>query len=155
MIGKARCERLIQTPVPLSYATGPLKLLKDAFRQALIAAWQPRRHTARFVSIWTPLPQLVAFFGTNSFALQSQVDVAFRIGGGLRMADRSVCLVLGSFGFFLQVEVLIHELVSFTICLVLQVAFVTWALFGILEIGNIIEDSKGCCAWLVGTPTSF
>eukprot|EP00490_Sorites_sp_Unknown_P005240 CAMPEP_0114643378 /NCGR_PEP_ID=MMETSP0191-20121206/3349_1 /TAXON_ID=126664 /ORGANISM="Sorites sp." /LENGTH=261 /DNA_ID=CAMNT_0001855663 /DNA_START=90 /DNA_END=872 /DNA_ORIENTATION=- len=64
-----RCERLIQTPVPLSYA----------------------RHTVRFVSIWTL---------TLPFAL------------------------VGSCGWFT---------VPF-------VAFVTWALFGILEIGNIIED---------------
>lgn len=64
-----RCERLIQTPVPLSYA----------------------RHTARFVSIWTL---------TLPFAL------------------------VGSCGWLT---------VPF-------VAFVTWALFGILEIGDIIED---------------
>ncbi|CAJ1391017.1 unnamed protein product [Effrenium voratum] len=64
-----RCERLIQTPVPLSYA----------------------RHTARFVSIWTL---------TLPFALVAScrwLTVPF-------------------------------------------VAFVTWALFGILEIGNLIED---------------
>ncbi|CAE7189755.1 unnamed protein product, partial [Symbiodinium sp. CCMP2456] len=64
-----RCERLVQTPVPLSYA----------------------RHTARFVSVWTL---------TLPFALVS----SYRWLTG-------PC-----------------------------VAFVTWALFGILEIGNLIED---------------
>lgn len=64
-----RCERLVQTPVPLSYA----------------------RHTSRFVSIWT---------FTLSFAL-------------------------------------VHSLRWLTAPVVL---FVTWALFGILEIGHIIED---------------
>jgi len=64
-----RCERLVQTPVPLSYA----------------------RHTGRFVSIWT---------FTLSLAL-------------------------------------VESLGWVTIPVVF---FVTWALFGILEIGHIIED---------------
>ena len=66
------------------------------------AAWQPRRHTARFVSIWTPLPQLVAFVGANSLALHCQVDLAFRIGGKLRVVDCAICLALGYFVVFVS-----------------------------------------------------
>ncbi|CAE7831777.1 unnamed protein product [Symbiodinium sp. CCMP2592] len=76
-----RCERLVQTPVPLSYA----------------------RHTARFVSVWTL---------TLPFALVS----SYRWLTG-------PC-----------------------------VAFVTWALFGILEIGNLIE-ALGSRAWDLGGRT--
>jgi len=64
-----RCERLVQTPVPLSYA----------------------RHTARFVSVWT-------------LTLPLALVASYRWLTG-------PC-----------------------------VAFVAWALFGILEIGNLIED---------------
>lgn len=64
-----RCERLVQTPVPLSYA----------------------RHTSRFVSVWTL---------TLPFALVS------------------------SLGWLTPVVVFV----------------ITWALFGILEIGHMIED---------------
>jgi len=64
-----RCERLVQTPVPMSYA----------------------RHTMRFVSAWT-------------------LTLPFALVGNLRWLTVPVVLVI------------------------------TWALFGILEIGHSIED---------------
>jgi len=64
-----RCERLVQTPVPMSYA----------------------RHTTRFVSIWT-------------------LTLPFALVGSLRWTTVPVVMII------------------------------TWALFGILEIGHSIED---------------
>jgi len=64
-----RCERLVQTPVPMSYA----------------------RHTTRFVSIWT-------------------LTLPFALVGSLRWSTVPVVMII------------------------------TWALFGILEIGHSIED---------------
>lgn len=155
-----RCERLIQTPVPLSYAQCPQPLyrLMLAAGSPGLCCWGAILHDSSqfgrcflrgrgsynrrccFCCARLTLPfALVGSCGwlTVPFVSSLECDQSKAFSFSMhRTVTHGGMHLFGNFLFFWLSN--------------LQVAFVTWALFGISEIGNMIEDCPIWCYFVDG-----